>query len=1054
MEKFKKRHKQLTSLVLSAAMIFSLVPGTVGAKAETRVEKQVNQTAERDTNKKSVSKTALKTISADFKAQKFAELYEEGGLSCTTEGITFDTETAADNLLLTGKNKVVSGAAITLKNTLDFGTDKVQRIQIDALAKKATKTYMEVYLDDAVTPTVRVRIPNQPKTDNWTRTKVYSYEFAENEKLTGKHKVRVQLQDETTAADKKTSVLLRSIQFVQESIPTVSFDIDESLGSISEMNGDSSHNTECYGKMNIDVPEGYAAEYGKDPEAVAKKTAGSYDMEYIRGRGNSTWTVSKKPYKIKLDKKADLFGMGKNKHWVLIANYYDNSLVRNRLTYYLGRKLGMEYTPECVPVDVIMNHEYLGSYLLCEQIRLDENRVDENNLEKADKGADVSGGYLLSMEPNEETDNVIKTKYNSYLIESPETGACQSQAKAYIENYMKKTEDAIYGDDFKNEDGTSYQDLMDVKSAIAYYWMQEVSMNGDAFISTSTYLYKKQDTADAKGKLYWGPLWDFDYVAWSSNDYSEEEDSYSGFVTQRTWFNRLMEDPEFAQQVKEYWVTLAGALEDAIADGGILDRYAQELAVSADNNFNKWGFNDFSDDGYDDNYNSATGKLSYAQEIQRLKTWIADRVDWIDNNLDTIAPKPVTLTYMVDGEVYKKVTTTSTKENDIPSAPTKEGYIFTGWYHDKDDFSVRQQKGDIFTEDTTLTAQWEDESKLVKPTKIALERSEIYVPEWHEFHINYGVAPYNANTANVTLTSSDNTVVRLQESDYEDSDYIKPDSRDWMAVKAGTATITISAGNGVSAKLVVHVIPISEYFENEEAYTAKDFTLDQNDIVLKVGQEKKLNLKLDRNEVYTSFYWTSSDDDIVELLGGGLIHAKKAGTAYILVTMNGIDKTKVCRVVVQDGTAVKPTPAPTKTPGKVVPLPQEKTEIIQVGNVRYKQLSANTVKMTGIKKDVKKVTVPATIKYKGKTYKVTEVASGALRGKKKLQTVVIGKNVTKIGANAFSKCKKLKKVQITSKKLKKVTKKSFAGIAKKVVIKVPKSKKKAYKKWLKSKKVA
>lgn len=56
-------------------------------------------------------------------------------------------------------------------------------------------------------------------------------------------------------------------------------------------------------------------------------------------------TVSKKPYKIKLDKKADLFGMGKNKHWVLLANYYDNSLVRNRLTYYLGRKLGMEYTP-------------------------------------------------------------------------------------------------------------------------------------------------------------------------------------------------------------------------------------------------------------------------------------------------------------------------------------------------------------------------------------------------------------------------------------------------------------------------------------------------------------------------------------------------------------------------------------------------------------------------------------------------------------------------------------------------------------------------------------
>ena len=110
-----------------------MVPGTVGAKAETRIGRQVNQTAERDTNKKSVSENSIENDISGFKAQKFAELYEDGGASCTTEGITFDTETAADNLLLTGKNKVVSGAAITLKNTLDFGTDKVQRIQIDAI---------------------------------------------------------------------------------------------------------------------------------------------------------------------------------------------------------------------------------------------------------------------------------------------------------------------------------------------------------------------------------------------------------------------------------------------------------------------------------------------------------------------------------------------------------------------------------------------------------------------------------------------------------------------------------------------------------------------------------------------------------------------------------------------------------------------------------------------------------------------------------------------------------------------------------------------------------
>lgn len=87
MEKFKKRHKQLTSLVLSAAMIFSLVPGTVGAKAETRVEKQVNQTAERDTNKKSVSKTALKTISAVLRHRSLQNCMRRGGFLVQQRGL-------------------------------------------------------------------------------------------------------------------------------------------------------------------------------------------------------------------------------------------------------------------------------------------------------------------------------------------------------------------------------------------------------------------------------------------------------------------------------------------------------------------------------------------------------------------------------------------------------------------------------------------------------------------------------------------------------------------------------------------------------------------------------------------------------------------------------------------------------------------------------------------------------------------------------------------------------------------------------------------------------
>ena len=102
-------------------------------------------------------------------------------------------------------------------------------------------------------------------------------------------------------------------------------------------------------------------------------------------------------------------------------------------------------------------------------------------------------------------------------------------------------------------------------------------------------------------------------------------------------------------------------------------------------------------------------------------------------------------------------------------------------------------------------------------------------------------------------------------------------------------------------------------------------------------------------------------------------------------------------------------------------------------------------------KKVKKVTIPATVTIDGVTYKVTSVATGALKKYKNLTTVTVGKNVTKIGKNAFYGCKKLKKIVIKSKKLKSVGKNAFKGIKKNATIDVPNSKKKAYKKLFKSK---
>ena len=185
----------------------------------------------------------------------------------------------------------------------------------------------------------------------------------------------------------------------QHGIPLVVINIDESeeaiaaaeanddkhdYGTIAEMNESEKHSVRCVGTVEIKVPDDYDLP-GSDTSWVEK----SLKLDYIRGRGNSTWSdVSKRPYKFKLSNKADLFGMGKSKEWALMANYYDDSIIHNRITYWLGKQIGMPYNMEGVPVDVVMQGAgdpvYLGCYDLSELVEVDASRV----------AIEKDGGYI------------------------------------------------------------------------------------------------------------------------------------------------------------------------------------------------------------------------------------------------------------------------------------------------------------------------------------------------------------------------------------------------------------------------------------------------------------------------------------------------------------------------------------------------------------------------------------------------------------------------------------------------------------------------------------
>ena len=368
---------------------------------------------------------------------------------------------------------------------------------------------------------------------------------------------------------------------VDNGIPVVYLEIDESKGTIADMNASPDHSVYCYGQVSISVPEGF--HYCDMPDAACESVEGL--AMNIRGRGNTTWNGKKKPYKIKLDKKADLFGLGKNKHWVLVANELDPSLMRDRISAWLGEQIGFEFTPRGVPVDLVMNGKYLGSYYFSENVRVDDNRLEIDELTQADEDPQViTGGYLVQGGIQElGSPNVFATKHNElWATHTPsfdvnDDGYENHAQQQYIKNYIQGVEDALYGANYTNSAGENYRNLMDLDSAVKYWLVDQACLNGDGYGTGSTYIYKKRDSASEHGKLYWGPLWDFDF-AW---DYMSE---YTGFRITHSWVKAMLCDdtPEgFLEGLRAQWPQVRAALQELTASGGIMDQYYEETKASA-----------------------------------------------------------------------------------------------------------------------------------------------------------------------------------------------------------------------------------------------------------------------------------------------------------------------------------------------------------------------------------------------------------------------------------------------------------------------------------------
>jgi len=332
----------------------------------------------------------------------------------------------------------------------------------------------------------------------------------------------------------------------------------------------------------------------------------------IKGRGNSTWGMPKKPYRIKLDKKTALTGRIANKNWVLLANYADKTLMRNELAFILSRNSGLAFTPDSKYIEVFLNGVHQGSYLMTDQVKEGKDQVDVE-----DKG------YLLEVDGFADSEPVhfYTGRGMPVTVKYPDEDEISQDQKDYITGHFQQFEDALFASNF-TDPVNGYRKYFDVDSYVNYYIVNEVMGNPDVF--WSTYMYKK----DGDDKIYTGPVWDFDIAANNDDRLGDQVNGlmFNAAHEPKMWINRLMQDPEFRKKIRARWNELSPKIKTLPASVDVL---AKKLETSQAVNFIKWPVLNVKV------YREFQVAGSYQAEVTYLKTFLTNHINWLDTKFNS-----------------------------------------------------------------------------------------------------------------------------------------------------------------------------------------------------------------------------------------------------------------------------------------------------------------------------------------------------------------------------------------------------------------------------------
>jgi hypothetical protein len=354
----------------------------------------------------------------------------------------------------------------------------------------------------------------------------------------------------------------------------------------------------------------------------------------IRGRGHSTWGLPKNPYKVQFSNDAayaaigDVLGMKKQRNWALLADYFDRSLMRNKLALTLGAssafREGLKWTPAGQHVEVFLNEDYVGVYLLTEDIRLDAARLPLHKMNSDPTAGDVEGGYIVEADARLDCYKgadlnlqLVTPRGVQICIDTPDEEAITPAQLAYIKNLLTNAEADIYG--------ARSLDAIDLLSFADWYLLQELFRNVDSMFYTSVFMWKDSSTAlDPRDRrLNLGPLWDFDRSAGNANynDAWQVEGCWVAKAYRPNWLAALLDDPRFLALTLSRWQQKRPAIA-AYIDASVSIQ-AQRLEAAQQRNFERWPIFGVTLTNY---YQFA----NYAEETAFLRNYLKARMTWLD----------------------------------------------------------------------------------------------------------------------------------------------------------------------------------------------------------------------------------------------------------------------------------------------------------------------------------------------------------------------------------------------------------------------------------------